>query len=1141
MANSVNDFDAFEAAVEAAAAQAHAWIAETAEEDANDSQTQQLAALLRDDDGVRFTMDFVDRVMRPEDDRVAARALRSITSGIDASFLGQINGLLVGLGAFVGPILPKVVIPAARARLRQLVGHLVLDAESDALNGLLDRAAERGEELNLNLLGEAVLGEGEATDRAERTLALIRNPRVTYVSVKASSMVAQLNPWDFDGSVERVKDRIRPLYRAARDRSPRVFLNMDMEEYHDLHLTIAVFTQLLAEEEFRDYEGGIVLQAYLPDTLAALEELAEFATQRVAAGGAKIKIRLVKGANLSMERAHAELQGWPQAPYPTKQDVDANYYRLLDTILRPEFADAISIGVATHNLFTAAFAKELAAERGVSQMIDSEMLQGMSPAQQTTVRRAYGRQILYTPVVHKEDFDVAVSYLVRRLEENAAPQNFLYALFAPDEPGHAHGELTPLQAQEQVFRNAVATRHEVPAGPRHTQDRAQESARATASASAHAGRFLNEPDTNPALRANREWAIEHLTSPPALNLGEEVHDTARVDEAVRVGVEKQKHWGALSADERATVLEAVGDVIAARRGDFIATAADEAGKTVDQTDPEISEAIDFCAYYADSARRLADIRGRFEPNRLTVVVPPWNFPVAIPTGGIMAALAAGSAVIVKPAPQVTACAKLIVDCIDEAFAAHNIDPDTVQYLRADEDEAGKRLITHEDVDAIILTGASDTAQLFTSWKPQLNVMAETSGKNALIITPSADPDLAIADLYQSAFGHSGQKCSAASLVIFVGAAGDSERLRNQLLDATSTLKVGPGTDITTTMNGLIEAPGEKLRRGLTQLEPGETWLLEPKQLDDEGRYWSPGIRDGVQPGSWFHLNECFGPVLGIMHARDLDEAIEWQNSTGYGLTAGLHTLDGDEINYWLERVEAGNVYVNRGITGAIVQRQPFGGWKKSSVGPGAKAGGPNYVAQMGTWHDVDVPSPGVSVAPHVAEVLRGFADHVSEEDFGWLSRAAEYDELAWQREFGREHDYAGLRSEANIFRYRPLLEPLVLYVGEGFALRDVYRQLLAAARTGTQLRVLAPDSVASKLRDAGVHVDGSAVTGTPSRVRVIGAAPESLYGDIATAVLDGPVLADGRRELLPYLHEQAISATLHRFGVLRDPAGLRNN
>lgn len=1153
----------FDEIVNAAVDQAHAWIAETAEDDANDSQTQQLAALLRDDDGVRFTMDFVDRVMRPEDNRVAARALRSITDGIDPSFLGQLNGLLVGLGAFVGPILPKVVIPAARARLRQLVGHLVLDAESDALNGLLDRAAERGEELNLNLLGEAVLGEGEATDRAERTLALIRNPRVTYVSVKASSMVAQLNPWDFAGSVERVKDRIRPLYRAARDRSPRVFLNMDMEEYHDLHLTIAVFTQLLAEDEFTDYEGGIVLQAYLPDTLAALEELAAFAQARVAAGGAKIKIRLVKGANLSMERAHAELHGWPQAPYLTKQDVDANYYRLLDTILRPEYADALSIGVATHNLFTAAFAKELAYRRGVSAMIDSEMLQGMSPAQQATVRGAYGRQILYTPVVHKEDFDVAVSYLVRRLEENAAPQNFLYALFAPDEPSqargvvepsghipasataagttaHTHGGLTPLQAQEQVFRNAVATRHEVEAGPRHTQERTGETARATAVASAHTGRFLNEPDTNPALDANRVWAIDHLANPPAINIGEEIHDPARVDEAVHVGVEKQKPWGELSADARATVLETIGDTIAARRGEFIATAAHEAGKTVDQTDPEISEAIDFCAYYADAARHLDDIHARFEPNRLTVVVPPWNFPIAIPTGGITAALAAGSAVIVKPAPQVAACAKLIVDCIHQAFAIHGIDPDTVQYLRADEADAGKRLITHDDVDAIILTGASETAQLFTSWKPGLNVMAETSGKNALVITPSADPDLAIADLYQSAFGHSGQKCSAASLVILVGAAGTSERLRNQLIDATRTLSVGPGTDITTTMNGLIEAPGEKLRRGLTQLEPGETWLLKPKQLDNEGRYWSPGIRDGVEPGSWFHLNECFGPVLGIMHARDLDEAIQWQNSTGYGLTAGLHTLDGEEINHWLDRVEAGNVYVNRGITGAIVQRQPFGGWKKSSVGPGAKAGGPNYVAQMGTWHDIDAPSPNVSVQPRVAEVLREFEAHVSDTDFGWLSRAAEYDQLAWQREFGREHDYAGLRSEANIFRYRPLLEPLVVYVGEGYLLRDVYRQLLAAAITGTKLRIIAPDAIAPELRAAGIHVDGDSVTGTPSRVRVLGSAPTSLYGDIATAVLDGPVLLDGRRELLPYLHEQAISATLHRFGVLRDQAGLRD-
>ena len=1127
-----------DAVVEAAIARAHSWMEATAEADADDAQTQQLAEMLRDDNGVRFTMDFVDRVMRPEDNRVAANALRSITRGVDASFLGQINALLVGAGAFVGPFLPFVVVPAARARLRQLVGHLVLDAESDALNQLLDRAEKRGEQLNLNLLGEAVLGEKEATDRAERTLALIKNPRVTYVSVKASSMVSQLNHWDYDECVRQVKDRIRPLYRAARDRSPQVFINMDMEEYHDLHLTIDVFTQLLSEDEFTDYEGGIVLQAYLPDTLGALEYLAKFAQERVAADGSKIKIRLVKGANLSMERHHAEVKGWPQAPYLTKDEVDANYYRLLDYILRPEFADAVSIGVASHNLFTSALAYELAYRRGVTPMIDSEMLQGMSPAQQEIVREAYGRQILYTPVVRKEDFDVAVSYLVRRLEENAAPQNFLHALFAPKT-----AERDPIKEQEDVFRWAVANRWEVHDGPNRTQDRAAETGRHVAEASAVTGRFVNEPDTDPALAANREWAKQHLANPPAVDTGEEITDPAQVADHIERALKAQSSWGALSADERADVLEAIGDEIARRRGDFVAVAAHEAGKTVDQSDPEISEAIDFCAYYADSARRLVDVAAEFEPNKLTVVVPPWNFPVAIPTGGAMAALAAGSAVILKPAPQVTQCGKLIVDCAHAVFEARGIDTDTLQYVRADEGEAGKALLTHDAVDAVILTGASETAQLFTSWKPDLNVMAETSGKNAIIITPAADPDLAVNDLYLSAFGHSGQKCSAASLAILVGAAGESDRLINQLVDAVSTLVVGPGTDLSTTMNGLIEPPGDKLERGLTQLEPGERWLLKPRKLDDEGKFWTPGIRDGVKPGSWYHQNECFGPVLGIMRAKDLDEAIEWQNSTGYGLTAGIHTLDGDEIATWLDRVEAGNVYVNRGITGAIVQRQPFGGWKKSSVGPGAKAGGPNYVAQMGVWRDGEgkVASLSVSPSPAIRELLEEFKPHLEPKDYGWLSRAAGYDQRAWDQEFGRDHDYAGLRSEANIFRYRTPLEPVVVHVGKGYMLRDVYRQLLASAITGTPIRVVADRAIADELEAAGVRVDANAVAGTPSRIRAVGEVPEALYGDVATHVFDGPVLADGRRELLPYLLEQSVSATLHRFGVIHDPAGLRES
>ena len=209
----------------------------------------------------------------------------------------------------------------------------------------------------------------------------------------------------------------------------------------------------------------------------------------------------------------------------------------------------------------------------------------------------------------------------------------------------------------------------------------------------------------------------------------------------------------------------------------------------------------------------------------------------------------------------------------------------------------------------------------------------------------------------------------------------------------------------------------------------------------------------MRPGSWFHVNECFGPVLGIMHAETLDEAIEWQNSTGYGLTGGIHTLDNDEIDYWLERVEVGNAYVNRGITGAIVQRQSFGGWKQSVMGPGAKAGGPNYVAQFGTWADGPLRPFDADISQPVAAQLRGFERlGLSDEDTAWLWRAAELDQLAWQQEFGRNHDRAGLVCEANVFRYRPVLTPLQVRVAEDAQLRDVARLALAVAphRVGAQ-------------------------------------------------------------------------------------------
>ena len=502
--------------------------------------------------------------------------------------------------------------------------------------------------------------------------------------------------------------------------------------------------------------------------------------------------------------------------------------------------------------------------------------------------------------------------------------------------------------------------------------------------------------------------------------------------------------------------------------------------------------------------------------------------------------------IIKPAPQVVRGAEVAIKAVHKALKGAGVDPALVQLVNADEAEAGKHLVSHKDVDSVILTGASDTARLFRSWKPKMVLNAETSGKNAIIVTPSADPDLAVADVYKSAFGHAGQKCSAASLVILVGSVGKSERFINQLVDATRSLKVGKGTEIDTTMNGIIEAPGEKLMRGLTQLEPGEQWLVKPEKLNEEGTLWSPGIRDNVKPGSWYHTHECFGPVLGIMRADTLEEAIKLQNSTGFGLTGGIHSLDQDEIDYWRENVEVGNAYVNRGITGAIVERQSFGGWKDSAIGSGAKAGGPNYVAQQGVWADGDLSQvPSVSLDPAINRALRDILSTVelSDEDREWLQKAAHLDALAWREEFNVEHDRTALLCETNVFRYRPLLQPLQVRIGADFKLRDVLRLQLAALITESPVRFSANQDTAVALAKAGIKVDvvsdadfaAEIRKDSGVRIRTVGKVSDDLYpaaAESSSVVLDQPVLADGRRELLPFLLEQAVATTQHRFGVI---------
>ncbi len=1037
-----------------------------------------LGRLLEDDDSMELVLALTDEVMRIEDDGLAANRFAALIDRYGTGAFGAIDSTLLKIARHVAPRLPRLVMPIVLKRTRAETEGVILSADDPALARHIAKRTEEDVRLNINALGEAILSDAEAEQRAATVFGQIARPDVTYVSVKLSSVVANLDIAAFDLSVERVADRLRALYRAAESATPRTFVSLDMEEFRDLELTLAAFTTVLDEEEFASIDAGIVLQAYLPDSRNAAEQLGSWALRRFETNGGTVKVRLVKGANLAMEQVEAELHGWVAAPYATKAEVDANFKAVLDSLLRPEWNDAVRVGLASHNLFDVSWAIVRSRALAAQHRVEFEMLEGMAPSQARAIQQEVGDLLMYSPVVADADYGSSLAYLSRRLDENTQPDNFLRSLFSLE------ADSPEFDRQADMFRAAVTLRHSV------GSERLRRPAKREGEA------FENEPEldfTDPAVRD----AVANAVAKPAPLPPAEVSTDREIDAVMSRadGSWVREHTKDTLAEIRSW-LDATATIMAAEQPDTVALLASETHKTVGQASPEISEAIDFCRYYGATAeQQFGDLLGRgfgVAGRGVVAVVAPWNFPYAIPTGGVASALAAGNAVILKPAPEAAALGARIVD----QFHRGGVPVDRLQLVVCQDGPVGQHLVTHPQLDTVTLTGSYETAALFQSWKPDRRVLAETSGKNALVITAAADLDLAIADLVTSAFGHSGQKCSAASLGIITADVYDSPHFLPRLRDAVESYRVGAAADPATMMGPVIGPPTSQLRRALTTLDSGESWLVEPSQLDADGTLWSPGVRTDVAAGSWFHRNECFGPVLGLMRVTDLDEAIKVQNGTDFGLTGGIHSLDPAEVTTWLDRVEVGNAYVNRVITGAVVQRQPFGGWKKSSVGGSAKAGGPGYVQQFATITDPDDTAP---------ETIRDAYRR------------------ALRQQFETEHDPSGLRAESNVLRYLPLERVVVRH--DGSTNRELKRLRIASDVTGVEL-------IESDARLESIEELDSRMGSSVGRLRLLTDEPGVLKLGIAqgVAIDRAQPSADGFVELYRWFREQSISTTQHRHG-----------
>jgi RHH-type proline utilization regulon transcriptional repressor/proline dehydrogenase/delta 1-pyrroline-5-carboxylate dehydrogenase len=1137
----------------------------------------------------------IDQSFRSSNRQRVADQLRSLLNQqAPPHFLGPLETGVLRLFAATDPRITARLVPMLVEQMRRFSSRLIIPGEPEAFRRHLRHRRDQGVRVNINHLGEAVLGEQEASHRLTTYINDLQDPDIEYISIKISTLYSQINPLALDATVAVLTDRLSTLYRVARhhffirpdgERVPK-FINLDMEEYRDLAITCQAFVQTLGQEEFRDISAGIVLQAYLPDSFAMQQELTRWAQERVASGGAPIKLRIVKGANLEMEKLESALNNWTLATFDNKAAVDANYKRMVDFGMQPAHINAVHLGIGSHNLFELAYAATLAKVREVEPFFCFEMLEGMADHVRRAIQEHNRDVLLYAPVAGKEEFINAIAYLIRRLDENTSPDNFLRHA-----PQLKVGSMA-WQTLKQDFLRSCDLKDDLPQTPNRIQNRQSESFSPQRSP-LFSHHFVNEADTDWSLAANRRWAEEirarWMRDPgcmvdeiPLVIGGKQVTadraSTARQDpnqsgvtiarsvmataddalKALETAAEDPDGWRDLRSSERHEILAQVALELRHSRGDLIGAAAAETGKVFSEADAEVSEAIDFTELYPHAVDQFDQMPNLQTSGRgVVLVIAPWNFPIAIPCGGIVAALAAGNTVIFKPSSEAVLTGWVLCQC----FWSAGISQNTLQFVPCSGSEVGPLLTSSPLVDSVILTGGTETGLRILRQSPGVMLAAETGGKNATIVTEMADRDQAIKHVLHAAFSNCGQKCSATSLLILEESLYHDQQFRRQLVDATASLQVGSAWQFENRLGPLIRPPSGDLLRALTTLEPGEEWALKPGPLDEQHLFWTPGIKYGVQPGSFTHMTEFFGPLLAVMPAHDLSAAISLANQTGYGLTSGLESLDKREQIFWKERIYAGNLYINRSTTGAIVLRQPFGGFGRSSLGSGLKAGSLEYVTQFMQFTERHPPRHQPLRRQHrLLHMVQQWQNLPSTHP--WFSYRDDLEKTTYainsylahmETCFGQSSDYFHLRGQDNQLHHISC-KNVVIRIHQDDSLFETLARIAAAVIAGCAPTVSIPSGLANHvaifleshrrcpLLESLAFIleqDEELILRMTSidrlRYASVDRVPLTIFRAAAEKGLTisrHPVHMEGRLELLHYLRQQTVCNNYHRYGNL---------
>jgi len=924
---------------------------------------------------------FVDVFPATQDDDDVVRHLREYFEGADVP---RVLDLGVGLADRV-PFGAPMTASVARRNIRRMAEQFIVGTgPQDAVAGL-ERLWRQGSGFIVDLLGEKTVTDAEADRYASRVVELVTAllngtavwppddhlerddigplPRVA-VSIKPTALATHYSQLTREDGLASAKARLRPILKLCA--SQGAFVWFDMEHFAVKDLTISLFRDLLDEPEVAGIDAGCVIQAYARDSFEDLTDLVAWSAGRVRAGRLPIGIRLVKGAYWDAETIEAEAVGWPSPVYAEKAQTDANYERCAR--LLHDNHGSVRAAFGSHNLRSLAHAITYARSLGIPDSgYELQMLYGMAEPIQAAIRRLGLRLRVYAPV---GELVPGMAYLVRRLLENTSNESFVRQRFAegraldqlvmappvtgevPGPPALARRPPTDVSSPGPYSPDPIAEWRRAPA-------RAAMAAAVAAADPATAGvisvpaviggRRLQTAGTIPSVDPARP-SVTVATS-AACGAGE-------ADAAVRACRAAWPRWLATPVRERAGVLFRAAEWMRNRRYELAALEVFEAGKPWAEADADVCEAIDFCEYYGREMIRL-DAGGpvqsppgeanrmRYESRGVAAVIAPWNFPLAIPTGMTTAALVAGNAVCLKPAEQTPAIAYRLV----QALEAGGLPQGVLSFLPGLGEDVGARLVEHPDVAVIAFTGSKAVglsiyeraARVSPGQRQIKRVIAEMGGKNPIIVDTDADLDQAVPAIVTSAFGFSGQKCSALSRLTVVG--DTYQPLIERLVGATSILRIGHPRAMGTEIAPLIDADAFAKVSDYVKLAREEgTVVLQRDDVPGEGWFVGPTIVTDLAPSARLAREEIFGPVLSVLRAADLDEALAIANDTDYALTAGVLSRSPATIRRASEQLRAGNIYINRSITGAVVGRQPFGGFGMSGVG--SKAGGPDYLLQF---------------------------------------------------------------------------------------------------------------------------------------------------------------------------------------------------